>query len=255
MTALALPPETWLLLFAAGAAAGFVDSVAGGGGLIALPTLLAVGLPPHLALGTNKFQGSFGTFSAAIRYIRAGEAALKPAAPGIAFTLAGAALGTAAVQRLDPALLRFLAPILLAMVLALAIRSPQFGMEARPARMGDGAFHLFFGIGLGFYDGFFGPGTGAFWTAGYCALRGYPLPRAAGYTRIMNFTSNLVSLSLFLLGNQVLFSVGLTMAAGQFLGARFGAGLAVRRGARFIRPIFLAVVSVTVVRLVFVNFR
>jgi uncharacterized protein len=248
-------PEVLGLLFLAGTAAGFVDSVAGGGGLVALPALLAAGLPPHLALGTNKFQGSFGTFAAAIRYIRGGQAALKPALPGIAFTLIGAALGTAAVQRLDPALLRFLAPILLALVLLLAIRSPRFGMEERPARLAPLTFDSLFGLGLGFYDGFFGPGTGAFWTAGFCALRGFPLTRAAGYTRIMNFTSNIVSLTLFVAGGHVLFSAGLAMAAGQFIGAGVGAGMAVRRGAGFIRPIFLAVVALTVARLVYANFR
>lgn len=255
MTPIVVTPELLATLFLAGTAAGFVDSVAGGGGLIALPALLSAGLPPHLALGTNKFQGSFGTFSAAIRYIRGGQASLKPALPGIGFTLIGAVLGTAAVQRLDPGLLRFLAPILLALVLVLAIRSPRFGLEERPARMGPRTFDLLFGLGLGFYDGFFGPGTGAFWTAGFCALRGFPLTRAAGFTRIMNFTSNIVSLTLFLLSGHVMFSLGLAMAAGQFIGAGAGAGMAVRRGARFIRPIFFAVVAVTVARLVYANFH
>lgn len=251
----AVSPELLVLLFLAGGLAGFVDSVAGGGGLIALPALLSAGLPPHLALGTNKFQGSFGTFSAAIRYIRGGQAALKPALPGIGFTLVGAMMGTMAVQRLDPVFLRWLAPVLLLLVLLLALRSPRFGQDDRPPRLSSLAFHLLFGSGLGFYDGFFGPGTGAFWTAGYCVLMGHALPKAAGYTRIMNFTSNIVSLSLFIRGGQVLYAMGIAMAVGQFIGARAGAGMAIQRGARFIRPVFLGVVALTVARLVYANFR
>lgn len=246
-----LTVEVAALLFGTGLAAGFVDSIAGGGGLIALPMLLAVGLPPQTALGTNKLQGSFGTLSASYNFIRKGRVSLRECGFGILMTFLGAGAGTWTVQRLDPAFLIYLVPVLLLLVLIYTIFSRSFGDTARPPRMAPGAFFLLFGFGLGFYDGFFGPGTGAFWTAGCCFFLGLPLTRAAGITRVMNFTSNIVSLTLFILGGNVLFTVGLCMAAGQLIGARVGSGLAIKNGARFIRPIFTAVVAVTIARLAY----
>lgn len=239
------------LLFATGLSAGFVDSIAGGGGLIALPALLAVGLPPAVALGTNKFQGSFGTLSASYNFIRKGRVKLRECAFGILMTLLGAAAGTWTVQRLDPAFLTYLVPVLLLLVLIYTIFSGSVGDESRPPRMGRRSFFTLFGLTLGFYDGFFGPGTGSFWTAGCCLFIGCSLTRAAGITRVMNFTSNIVSLILFIIGGHVLFGVGLCMATGQLIGARIGSGLAIQNGARFIRPIFITVVAVTIARLVY----
>ncbi len=243
-----------LLLFTTGLAAGFVDSIAGGGGLIALPMLLAVGLPPQVALGTNKFQGSFGTFSASVNFIRKRQVSLRECGFGILMTLMGAAAGAVTVQMLDPGFLTCLVPILLFLVLLYTVFSKGVGDAARPPKMNRGAFFILFGLGLGFYDGFFGPGTGSFWTAGCCLFLGYSLTRAAGVTRVMNFTSNIVSLALFIVGGNVLFSAGLCMAAGQVVGARVGSGLAIRNGARFIRPIFTAVVAVTIARIVYAGF-
>lgn len=109
-------------------------------------------------------------------------------------------------------------------------------------------------MGLGFYDGFFGPGTGSFWTAALLVILGYDMTRAAGATRIMNFTSNAVALFVFVAGYNVLFSAGLCMAVGQILGARLGSGLAIKNGARFIRPLFLTVVFLTIARLGYVYY-
>ncbi len=250
-----MTPELLLLLFSTGLCAGFVDSVAGGGGLIALPVLLSTGLPPQVALGTNKFQGSFGTFSSAWNFIRKGEASLRESGTGILFTLIGAASGAWAIQRLDPSFLARLIPILLAAILLYTIFSKQMGDIDQVPRMDRRFFFPLFGLGLGFYDGFFGPGTGSFWMAGFSLLMGYNMKRAAGYTRIMNFTSNIVSLSLFILGGNVLYAFGIVMATGQFIGARIGSNMAIQKGAKFIRPLFIAVVSLTIARLVYLNYR
>jgi uncharacterized membrane protein YfcA len=242
------------ILFFGGFAAGFVDSIAGGGGLIALPALLSVGLPVPLALGTNKFQGSFGTLSASYNYIRKGKADLKKSWVGIVFTLVGAGLGAGLIQRLDPGFLKNLMPILLIVVFIYTLFNKQLGYQRRDALMGQQWFFILFGLGLGFYDGFFGPGTGSFWTAAFLVFLGYDMTEAAGTTRIMNFTSNIVALCVFIMGHNVLYRAGICMAVGQVIGARIGSGLAIKNGARFIRPLFLTVVFLTVVRLGYVYY-
>jgi uncharacterized protein len=114
---------------------------------------------------------------------------------------------------------------------------------------------LLFGTAIGFYDGFFGPGTGTFWTMAYMLALGFNMARATGYTKVMNFSSNLSSLALFLWGGNVLFAAGLMMGAGQWLGARVGARLVITRGTSFIRPIFLTVVLALTAKLLFDAYR
>ncbi len=242
------------ILFLGGFCAGFVDSIAGGGGLISLPVLLSVGLPPQLALGTNKLQGTFGTFASSLNYIRSGKVAVGEMSGGIVFTLVGAALGAWLIQLLDPGFIKHLMPIMLLAVFVYTLLSRDLGMEPKDAVMGKGAFYFLFGIALGFYDGFFGPGTGSFWTVAMLLFMGYDMTRAAGATRIMNFTSNVVALAVFVIGQNVLYTAGLCMALGQIIGARIGSGMAIRKGARFIRPIFLTVVFLTIARLGYLNY-
>jgi len=241
------------LLFATGFSAGLVDSIAGGGGVISLPVLLNLGLPPQLALGTNKFQASFGSVAASWRYAHRGLVDLRACLPGMVFTLAGAIAGALAVQRVASPVLEKLIPVLLAVLVVYLIFQPQLGLEARPARLGPAAFYAVFGLGLGFYDGCFGPGTGSFWAIAFVLLRGHDLTHATAHTKVMNATSNVASLALFAAAGQVAVATGLVMAGGQVLGARLGAGLVVRRGARFVRPAFLAMAALTVGRLIWIN--
>lgn len=242
------------ILFCGGFAAGFVDSIAGGGGLISLPVLLSVGLPAQLALGTNKLQGTFGVLSASVNYIRKGKIHLHESYTGIIFTFIGASLGAGLIQRLDPGFISNIIPVLLAVVFLYTLLSRQLGFKTRDPMMPRQWFYMLSGLGLGFYDGFFGPGTGSFWTAGLLFFLGYDMTKAAGATRIMNFTSNIVALGVFMAGGNVLYSAGLCMAAGQVMGARVGSGLAIKKGAQFIRPIFLAVVFLTIVRMSYVYY-
>ena len=254
MASFDLTIEIFIFLFLGGFSAGFVDSIAGGGGLISLPVLLSAGLPPQLALGTNKLQGTFGTLSSSINYIRSGKVDLSEMVSGIIFTFIGAALGAWLIQLLDPGFIKHLIPIMLLAVFFYTIWSKDLGIEPKNAVMGKGTFFFLFGMALGFYDGFFGPGTGSFWTVALMMFMGYDMTRAAGATRIMNFTSNIVALAVFIIGNNVLYSAGLSMAVGQIIGARIGSGMAIRRGARFIRPIFLTVVFLTIARLGYINY-
>ncbi len=255
MISFQMTPEMFLFLFLIGFCAGFVDSIAGGGGLIALPALLSVGLPVHLALGTNKLQSSFGSFSAAYNYVQRGEVRLGECGPGILFTLVGAMIGAWAIQQLDAIFVRHLIPILLTVVLFYTLFSRKLGYEERDPKMGRSLFFLIFGMGLGFYDGFFGPGTGSFWAAAFLILLGFNMTKAAGSTKVMNFTSNIVSLCVFAWGDKIVYSVGISMAIGQTIGARMGSSLAIRKGAGFIRPVFMAIVFLTIVRLVYVNYH
>jgi uncharacterized membrane protein YfcA len=219
-----------------------VDSIAGGGGLITLPVLLSLGLGPREALATNKLQGTFGSASATAHYVLARTVLLRDCVGGFLFTLVGAAAGAIVVQLIDPSFLRKIIPVLLILVAIYVLLKPRLGEQDVHPRMPPLMFEIVFGLGLGFYDGFFGPGTGTFWAVACVMALGYNLTRATGYTKVMNFASNLSSLTLFLIGGHVDFLIGIVMGLGQLLGARIGARMVIGRGTRFIRPIFLTVV-------------
>jgi uncharacterized membrane protein YfcA len=246
---MALPAWQYPILFSAGLAAGLLDSIAGGGGLITLPVLLGVGLPPQAALGTNKLQSSFGSGSATRHFVQTGTVRLRECLPGIAFTFVGAALGAWTVQRLNPELLRALIPWFLVAIAVYVLVSPRLGFEDHPARVKPMLFFAAAGLGFGFYDGFFGPGVGSFWVLAIMLALGFNMTKATGWTKVMNFTSNVVSLAVFALGGHVWLVEGLVMAAGEIVGARIGAGLVVKRGARLIRPIFISVALAITVKL------
>ncbi len=237
------------LLFGTGLAAGFVDSIAGGGGLITVPVLMSFGLGPKEALGTNKLQATFGSASAAWHYTAAGTVQARDCVRGFLFSVFGAALGSVAVQQLDPSFLKRSIPVLLLVVGIYALLKPQLGAEELRPRMRHTWFDLIFGLGLGFYDGFFGPGTGTFWAMACMLGLGYNMLRATGYTKVMNFASNISSLVLFLIGGKALFVAGITMGLGQLLGARIGSRMVITRGTKFIRPIFIGVVLVLTLKL------
>ncbi|WP_028316820.1 TSUP family transporter [Desulfatibacillum aliphaticivorans] len=233
-----------------GLCAGFVDSIAGGGGILTMPVLLAMGIPPHLALGTNKLQASFGSFTAAVNYSRKGLVSLSGIWMPVLFTAVGAAIGTVSIQMLSADFLSVIIPFLLAGIFFYTLLTPQLGQEDRKARMGKHAFYVAAGLLLGFYDGFFGPGTGSFWTIGLVLLIGLDLKKATAFTKIVNFTSNIVALIAFIIGGNVIFTIGILMGAGQMTGAYLGSRMVILRKVNFVRSVFLAVVGVTLVKLI-----
>jgi uncharacterized membrane protein YfcA len=239
------------LLFGTGLVAGFVDSVAGGGGLITLPVLMNLGIDPKLALGTNKLQATFGSGSASWHYARAGTVSPSDCKLGFAVTFLGAALGTWLVQRLPRDFLIRAIPVLLIVVAVYFLLKPDLGAASARPRLSRVWFTVGFGLLLGFYDGFFGPGTGTFWAMAFVLGLGFNLVKATGYTKVMNFSSNLSSLLFFLLGGNVLFVSGLTMGLGQLLGARLGSRMVVAKGAKFIRPIFISMVLAITAKLLY----
>jgi uncharacterized membrane protein YfcA len=249
--------EAWLfpLFFGTGLVAGFVDAIAGGGGLITLPVLLSCGFEPQAALATNKLQATFGSGSAAWHYAEAKTVPMADCTRGFLWSVLGAALGALVVQRLNPAFLGRAIPILLLLVAIYVLLKPRLGTVDLQPRMERGWFDLTFGLLIGFYDGFFGPGTGTFWTMAFMLGLGFNMTRATGYTKVMNFASNLSALVFFLVRGKVGFAAGLSMGVGQFLGAKIGARMVVTRGTRFIRPIFIFVVLALTVRLLYENYR
>ena len=233
------------MLVAVGALAGFVDAIAGGGGLLTVPALLAAGLAPTAALATNKVQSSFGAGSAAWNYARRGAVRPRDLAPAIGTTFVGAAAGTVLVQQVDASLLEVLLPFLVLAIAVYFLVRPDAGAVPRRARVGAGAYAGSAAPAIGFYDGFFGPGTGSFFALSFVALRGHDLTRATAHTKVLNLTSNLAALVFFALGGAPVWAVGLAMAAGQFAGARVGSNLVLARGSRLVRPL-LVVVSVAI---------
>src|SRR6266849_6054290 len=234
-------------------AAGMVDAVAGGSGVVAVTALLPAGLPPHLALGTNKAQGVFGTFASTLRYARSGLLDVRRARVTFPAGLAGSLGGAALVLLVPPATLRPVVLVLLvAAAVALALRPgarrnrPSTSTWAlRAPRLAAAAVALL----LGAYDGFFGPGAGTFLILSFAFLFDLPLQRASADAKPVNFASNLAALALFSARGAVLWEIALPMAAAQFAGGWLGAHFAVRGGDRLIRVVVLLVVLALVLKL------
>ena len=234
--------DWWPLLLLAGLAAGFIDAIAGGGGLITVPALLWAGLPPQVALGTNKMQACFGTALAVRNYARAGLIHWPEVRAGVLVTLVFAALGAWCVGLVDKDLLRRIVPWLLILIAVYTVFSPRMGEVKGRARLTPLTFALLGGAVLGFYDGVFGPGTGSFWTLACVVLAGMELRRATAFTKVMNLTSNLASLAVFLCFGQVRFEIAAVMIAGQLAGGHLGSGMVIRNGPAIIRPVLLVTV-------------
>ncbi|HQO10729.1 MAG TPA: TSUP family transporter [Clostridiales bacterium] len=245
---------TYFLLFIAGTAAGFIDSIAGGGGLITLPALMLAGLSPQMALGTNKLQSTFGSITASYHYVKSGKADLKTARTGIVFTFIGAGAGTILVQITSNDLLKKLIPFLLMGVLVYLLFSPKAGEIERERRMSEKWFYIIFGLSIGFYDGYFGPGTGAFWVILIVFFLGQEMVSATAYTKVMNFTSNITALLFFLIGGKMVFIPGLIMGIGEIAGATIGSKLVIKNGVKFIKPFFYTIVVIIIISLFYKHY-
>jgi uncharacterized membrane protein YfcA len=244
-------PALIALLAVAAFAAGLIDAIAGGGGIISLPALLAAGVPPHLALGTNKGQAVFGAVTSAASFWRRGEVDRARALPAFVAGFVGSALGAHLVLGVPPATLRVavIALLLGATALVLARRSAAAMFPKVTGPIAARAALVAISLGLGAYDGFFGPGTGSLLVIAFATVFGDSLTRASGNAKIVNLASNLAAVLLFASRGTILWRVSLPMAAANALGAAVGARLAVRRGDRLVRIVVVAVVLVVVVKL------
>jgi uncharacterized membrane protein YfcA len=233
-----LDPWLYLLLTAVAVVTGFIDSIAGGGGLIMTPTLLWAGLPPHLVLGTNKVQSFAGTSTAFRNYLRGGHIDWRANLPLVAVIFVCAAAGSVVVQLIKPEALMLIVPILLLAAAAYVIFSPRMTDEDAHQRLSQRGYAPVGGA-IGFYDGFFGPGTGSFFVTSLVGLRGLGLTRATGTTKLFNATSNLGSLLVFIAGGKVIWLLGLCLATGAMAGNWLGSHFAMRHGAKVIRPLLI----------------
>ena len=243
--------EILLLLFVIATLAGFIDAIAGGGGLITIPALLAVGMPPTMALGTNKLQSCGGSFSASWYFIRRKAVNLREIMELILFTFVGAVLGTLLVQQMDTGFLKKILPFLIFAIGIYFLLTPKLGESDKKQRVSYWRFALTAGLGIGFYDGFFGPGTGSFLSLAFVLLLGFNLAKATAHAKVLNFTSNIASLIFFVIGGQVIWSVGFTMLVGQFLGASLGARMVLTKGQKLIRPMVVVVAFIMATKLAF----
>jgi len=238
-----------LFLVVTAGVAGTVDAIAGGGGLLTVPALLAVGLPPQLALGTNKGQSTFGSAAALLRYAKGGLIPWKRARWLFPAGFIGALGGARLVLLLRPEILKPLILVLLVVVAAfLTFRRAPKGAATEPTPARE-RVALLAALLIGAYDGFFGPGTGTFLIVAFVSVLGLTLQRASAEAKVVNCAANLAALCLFAFHGVVLWTVALPMAGAQLLAGTLGAHLAIRGGERWVRRVVLAVVLVLVLKL------
>lgn len=235
--------STILFLAVFGFIAAFIDSTVGGGGLVSLPALLGLGIPPYMALGTNKLAGTISSATSSITFIRSGKFDKKLMLILFPVSLVGAYFGAKTVLFVPQDLLKILVVIMMALIFVYTLFNKRFGQDSN--FKGLTRFSLGLGIPItfliGFYDGFFGPGTGSFFVFLMVLLFGYDFVIAAGNGRILNLASNISALFVFALEGKVIFVTGLVMGVAMLLGASIGARVAIKTGVRYVRPLFLIV--------------
>lgn len=241
--------EILSILFFVALFAGTLDAIAGGGGLITIPALLAAGVPPTMALGTNKLQACGGSFSASLYFIRKKAVSLKEVWLLILLTFIGASGGTIFVQMLDVSQLKALLPFLILIIAGYFLFSKTLDDQDRKQRISYPLFAFTAAVGIGFYDGMFGPATGSFFTLAFVLLLGFNLIKSVAHAKVLNFTSNIASLTFFMLGGAILWKVGLVMMAGQFIGGNIGARLVVTKGKQLIRPLIVTISLIMVTKM------
>jgi len=235
--------------------AGLVDAIAGGGGLIQVPALFAVfpSLPPSILLGTNKFSAIAGTTIATFRYGWAIPIQWRAVLPAAGVAGLGALAGAKTVTLIDPVVLRPLLLVLLGGMAIYTLTRPKFGQKPEvlaPLRQGSGNFYAVTAV-FGFYDGFFGPGAGSVLMFLLVRLFGHDFLSAAATTKVLNLATNSGALAFFMMTGNVLYSVALPMAAFNVAGGFLGAHFAIRGGNRFIRSVFLVVVTGLISKVLF----
>ncbi|MCL6414583.1 TSUP family transporter [Aestuariirhabdus sp. Z084] len=254
-TVFGLTPAVLLLLLLVAFLAGFIDAVAGGGGMLTIPALLTAGLPPHMALGTNKLCASFGSVTASLTFYRRGIFQPRYWLAAAIGTAIGAMAGTLAADQISAEWLNQLLPLIIIITAIYALISKPLTDDNQgtiPQKRRPRAQWLQ-GISIGFYDGVAGPGTGSFWTLSNMALYRMNLLYSSGLARVMNCISNVVSLLTFAALGHVNLLLGASLGFALMIGAYVGARSAISLGSRFIRPVFTLVVLGIACRLVWQN--
>lgn len=242
--------EVLALLMAAAFIAGVVDSIAGGGGLITLPILVLAGAPPVTAIATNKVQGVFGAGMAALAYARGGHVDLRKQIKPALLAFVAAVLGALLTSYLPTDVIRYGLPVLLIGIALFFAFKPGLSDLDRTERLTPFLFALTIVPLVAFYDGLIGPGAGAFYMIGFVALGGYGVLRATAHTKLLNFASNAGGIATYALVAQPWWFVGLAMGAAQIAGAWVGSKLAMRIGAKLIKPVLVTAATALALRLI-----
>ena len=223
--------------------AGFVDSIAGGGGLISLPAYYAAGIPPHMALGTNKFSSSCGTTIATAVYIKNKRYHLKSAICAVLCGFIGASIGSRLTLVLDEIYLKYALLILVPIIAVFTIMNKNFDKPKEKNLSNIQVILISCGIGLvlGTYDGFFGPGMGMFLMLAFTTLLGMDVLTAGGNAKIVNLASNIAALTTFITNGKVVYSLAIPAAICNIVGNFLGSKLAIKNGSRIVKPIVLVV--------------
>lgn len=249
-----ITPELFGLLILAAFAAGFIDSIAGGGGLIAVPALLLAGASPLQALATNKLQGMFGAGSAAFTYAAKGLVNLKKQGLAALIALIASAAGAYLITIIPADDLRKFIPFILIAIALYFWFKPNLDDENRTARISPIMLTLTAVPLVAFYDGFFGPGAGSFYMLAFISLSGFGVLKATAHTKLLNFASNLGGFIVFATSGAVLWKLGLAMGIAQIMGAQLGSRLAIKKGAALIKPLLITISIIMAARLLWQNF-
>ena len=235
-----------LIVSLASLLAGVIDSIVGGGGLILLPALFATfpGAAPATLFGTNKSASIWGTAFATVQYSRKVVMPWRSVLPAAGAGLVGSVIGAWMVTQVDPALFRKAMPVMLGVLLVYTLAKKDMGRQHTPRFAGPKEAWVASGIGLaiGFYDGFFGPGTGSFLVFAYVRLLGYDFLNASASAKLINVATNFSALMLFAYHGHVWWHLALAMAVSNIIGSIIGTRLALKHGAGFVRQIFIFVV-------------
>ncbi|WP_027128629.1 sulfite exporter TauE/SafE family protein [Fusobacterium perfoetens] len=243
---------TFLFLGVACFIAAFIDAIAGGGGLITVPAYLASGLPAHIALGTNKVSSSIGTVASSLKFATSGKVNKEMVKRMIPFSFIGALMGVRTVVLIDSKYLYPIAIVLLLLVLVYTLINKKMGEKnnftgLNKTNIRQGKIMAFV---MGFYDGFFGPGTGSFIIFALIKIFKLDFTNASGNAKILNLTSNLASMLLFIYLGKVNFFYSIPIGIIMVFGATLGAKMAVSKGTSFIKPIFLVVTTIVLVKMI-----
>jgi len=227
--------------------AGFIDSIAGGGGLISLPAYIATGMPIHAALGSNKFSSTFGLSFSVLVFVRNKRVYLRPIALSIVCALIGSALGARLALLVSDEIFRRMLMVAVPIVAIFVLMKKDFGSKNEISTLSPHTIMIGSAIAsliIGTYDGFFGPGTGSFLIFAFTAFLKFDLVTASGNAKIINLSSNIGSVTMFLITGQVWFAYAIPAAIAGILGNILGSHLAIKIGARIIRPVFIIVLAI-----------
>ncbi len=248
-----LSPHTYLIVCPLMFLAGFVDSIAGGGGLISLPAYLLAGLPAHYAIGTNKTAMSIGTFTAASKYLRAGQIDLRVGALSAIGSFLGASIGSSRAMLIPASVLKMIMLGVLPAVAIFLLVKKDFGANAeevfRPSARRLTVTALFIGFAVGCYDGLVGPGAGTFFILAFTGFLGFDLIKSSGCAKVANLASNVASMIVFVINGKVLFSLAAPAAVFAAAGGFTGAHLAIRGGSKYVRYVIFVVIALLFVKL------